>query len=488
MSLAGDARAAWPIELLHPDGGARAKRRLGSGWSPVPGQPESPPVSSPLDLVVIAPGPLELRDPNFLRLAADVLDDELDADGLGYLLAPPRWRARLLSRLRRSDLREQLALAHWPRLGPEGYLLPLGGPGLEFGFRALASGRRLLSAVAALMPVPVLRLAARSLAPTGCVLRAAGARPLLEWMEGSSALPEQVAIRYRWGTKGGTAVVFCFGSRSPVPSRVGKVGLSGSSGARLHAEAEALASLRRSATAAGARVPDARIIMTRAGRPVMVGSYLPGRRAAQLLRAGTMTVADVLARLGAWLEQWNALSRIPGAIDAAWLQHHLLAPAMRLVPLLPNGHAYLTWLRGQVERAASRGLPGVASHNDLTMVNVLLQKELQPAILDWETAGSCGLPLADLCYAAVDAVASARRRVSRAAAYRRCFLDDGPERRLIAGLVERARQACGLSADLVPLCLHGCWVRHADNETKVTSTDHPRPFLKVLQLMAEQPG
>jgi hypothetical protein len=132
-------------------------------------------------------------------------------------------------------------------------------------------------------------------------------------------------------------------------------------------------------------------------------------------------------------------------------------------------------------------LPTVASHNDLTMVNVLLERGLPPAIVDWEMAESGGLPLADLCYAAVDAVASSVRGSSRAEAFARCFLEETEESRLVGRLVEQAHRVCELPAVLAPLCFHACWLRHAANEVGVTSPEHPRPFLRILRLLAERP-
>jgi len=298
---------------------------------------------------------------------------------------------------------------------------------------------------------------------------------------------DEVVIRYRWGAKGGTAILFSF-SGDPLPARVAKLALSGSSHERVESEVARLDPIRRSAEAAGARIPDGSIVRGAAGRPVLVARYLHGRSAAQLLRSGAIRPVQVLEQLGAWLERWNGFSLGAERIDAAWLEGRILGPAAEVAPLLAGAESYLAWLRRLAQPLAGSSLPSVAAHNDLTMVNVLLQPGLPPAVVDWEMAEPKGLPLADLCYAAVDAVALTRRRSDRAEAFVTCFIRDSAEGRLVRHLVERARERSGLPIELVPLCFHACWLRHAANEVRVTGEDRPRPFVRILRLLAERPS
>lgn len=487
MICEAEARALWPIELFHPDGEARARLLLGTRWPASFGPFPSEVPAEPIDVAVLAPDPGERKDPIYLDRAVDLLARRLAPDGIGYVIAPPRWRAGLLRRLEQADIRPGPAFAHLSAGEIDLILVPLEGRRSQqtrLDLPAGPSALRLL--LARWLPAPMLDLFQQGLPETGLLVRRAGARPALEWLGQVGLGPAEVVIRSRWGKKGGRAVLECFGDQSR--SRMGKIALSVDPASRAVAEAGALERLGPGAARAGARVPGCTIVRTAAGRPLLLADRLEGRQAARMLREGSIAAVDVIAELATWLEQWNRSTSSVGRMDAARLRARILEQAEPLVALLPAGPAYLEWLGAHGAAAPHAAVPLVAAHNDLTMVNVLLAGGQPPGVVDWEMAVADGLPLADFCYAAVDAVAASERGMTREEAFATCFMRDTREAQAIRRSVERIREASGLAPDLVPLCFHACWLHHATNEAGIARPGHRRSFLAILQSLAADPA
>jgi aminoglycoside phosphotransferase len=110
-------------------------------------------------------------------------------------------------------------------------------------------------------------------------------------------------------------------------------------------------------------------------------------------------------------------------------------------------------------RLSANGLPLVFEHGDLSHPNLVLQRTGTLAVVDWELAGSQGLPLAD-AFTALAYLAAARERArdsaSAARAYERAVTaDDGWAR---DHLLEEAR-AAGLDGQAVSDLAVLCWTR-----------------------------
>ena len=123
----------------------------------------------------------------------------------------------------------------------------------------------------------------------------------------------------------------------------------------------------------------------------------------------------------------------------------------------------------------------VAAHNDLTMFNVLLGRDRTLGIVDWEEATEEALPLMDLAYAAVDAVAAAGRYRDRVAAFHAAYGRAGRSRDRIEALTERLAARLRLPADLAELSFHACWLLHARNELRERGVDAGGPFVQIVQ-------
>jgi hypothetical protein len=126
-------------------------------------------------------------------------------------------------------------------------------------------------------------------------------------------------------------------------------------------------------------------------------------------------------------------------------------------------------------------MPFVATHNDLTMANILLARHDQLGIVDWETGQVESWPLVDFHYAITDAVRIARSRLDWTEAFKTCYQPQGSYATNVAVWQEQLQTAVGISSDLAELCFHACWLHHALNEHRVSPPGAARPFLQIVQ-------
>jgi hypothetical protein len=262
---------------------------------------------------------------------------------------------------------------------------------------------------------------------------------------------------------------------------VAKVGSPESSGPAR--EAALLESLGPGARAAGAAVPEVLLVESDERRAVLFETPAQGRLAAAMLGETPGLLPSLTRRLAEWLESWNLDTRSEQPLSAAWLQHEVGDPARALAPALADGARYLGWLESRCSALAGTTVPLVATHNDLTMVNVFVERSGSLGVVDWEDAREQGLPLVDFYYASADAAAAADRYADRAAAFTGLFGDAeraGTTRMLEQRLVE----ALGLRRALVELAFHACWIQHAAAEQRSGLDSMPRPFLEILRRVA----
>jgi hypothetical protein len=169
------------------------------------------------------------------------------------------------------------------------------------------------------------------------------------------------------------------------------------------------------------------------------------------------------------------------------LRDEVLAPAALLAPHLEGGEAYLDWLAGQCASLVGRPMPRVAVHRDLTLWNVLLDGHGGLGVVDWESACQAGWPLTDLFYAAVDGVAATYGYGDRPAAFQACFAPGGAQASLVARWQQRLCDTLAIGPDAAALGWHACWLQHAANELAAASGNAERPFLQIVQWLAQQP-
>lgn len=130
-----------------------------------------------------------------------------------------------------------------------------------------------------------------------------------------------------------------------------------------------------------------------------------GGRARRGVAAGPPTRPPRLrpARLGRMARAVAAADATPTPLGREVLEREVLLSAEQLASQLDGGGEYAAALARRCAAVEGTTAPLTASHNDLTMWNVLIDDDGRLAIVDWEVAEEDTLPLKDLPYAIVDA-------------------------------------------------------------------------------------
>ena len=243
------------------------------------------------------------------------------------------------------------------------------------------------------------------------------------------------------------------------------------------AESAALNRLGSAARSAGALVPEVLDQVEVGGRTAALLSVIPGRPAAAGLR-GRVEPRSAARRVAAWLARWCSATRSNGDVSRA-IRAEIQEPLRVLQVELPPMYV------AEVGRLAAAwgGDPGslCARHGDLTLWNVIASPA-QIGIVDWEEARAEALPLTDLPYLLVDAVAAASGYRNRERAYAACFTSRGRRFSWASRIMEETARAAGFGRPELELAKHACWLGHAANERRRGVADGP--FLRILRLHA----
>ncbi len=478
-----------PLELLHPDG--MAERSLLLGCSPLALlRPESSTGDvENADFVLLAPTIAECRAGGWLEGAVKLLAQRLTSDGIAYVLAPPWWRRRIKNLLRSHGLWVEATIAHLPNLASSHYLMPIDLIPARFMFSKLTAShpwRRRLARLTLCLPGGEILLG--SLLPSvGLVARRPGARPLFDWLfqlDGDLQQPRSVIVSRSWRGESGSVVLHRFTGGGAQPSAIAKMALTSRLAVNCVSEAAILSRLGQGARSAGVQVPQVLRLEQIGGRPVLIQTALGGQSVATLLASGSNLLLNLIERITSWLECWNRSTMVSEPLASEQLNRELLAPAALLAPLLQQGEDYLDWLTVRCATVSGIPMPLVATHNDLTMWNILLDERGQLGVIDWEMGTERGFPLVDFLYAVTDAVAAAGGYANRLNAFAACFASGGKWARVVARFQSRLRQAIPIPHDAADLCFHVCWLHHAANEHRSRSHSDPRPFLEIVQWLA----
>ena len=474
------------LELLHPDGNSNQSLVIGSN---------SPAVLLPVpraqddkyaDLVILAPTVTECRTSGWLEEAAQSLAQKLETDGVAYVLAPPRWRSRVKSLLRRHGLAIGPPILHLPNRASSRYLVPLTAVPAQYAFSKLLPlppwGRRL--AMIGLRLPAVQKLLGDLLPSAGFVAHRPGARPLFDWLfqlDHGGQQPGSAVISSSWRGQDGAVVLHRFPGRDAQPSAIAKMNLTATMAGDRVAEAATLARLGPSARSAGAEVPEPLLLGQINDHPVLLQTVVCGRPMASLLAARPKRLLEHMDLLVAWLERWNRSTVSIRPLDLGLLDRELLAPATLLAPLLERGREYRDWLTERCAAVAGMPVPLVATHNDLTMRNVCLMEQGRLGVIDWDGAREEGFPLVDFLYAMTDAAAAVRGYVDRPKAFEACFVPGGVYAKAVTRFLGRLRCAVEIPDEVAELCFHACWLHHAANEHRLGRACGLGPFFAIVQ-------
>lgn len=471
------------LELLLPEGRAAGALVLGSGCPPRLRPATS--LTAPADLVLVVPTPQELAQDGWLEQAVATGSRQLAPDGLAYVVVPARRRRRARRLLYGNGLRAQDAMLHLPDVARSEHVVPVARVPMRHACRhvvPLLAWKR--AAAGLLLGLGGGRLLAASAPPVALVARRRDARPLLGWLSALIGAGEAgvrwPVIAASWRTGGPRVIVHPLPpAGAPVVVKLARRG-----GRGLAAEAERLTRLGSGARGAGADVP----LALRSGRvgdwDVLVQTRLEGDLLAPLLMRDPARLNRSLAAVCAWLEGWGARTAVRTPLTAALLDREVLRPAAALAPQLDGGADYLAHLRRLCAGAVGTTAPLTASHNDLTMWNVLVGGASPVGIVDWEVAQESTLPMRDFPYAVVDALAATRGYRDRPGAARAAFDPGGEHAAAVAALRRRQLRALDVAPGIAELSFHACWIGHALNEQ--AAAGGTLPFRAIVQRLARR--
>jgi Phosphotransferase enzyme family len=381
----------------------------------------------------------------------------LAPDGIAWIAVRPGRRTLARARARRHGLHVSGSWLALPSADPR-VLLPLSST-------TSATRRRVAAQLAVARLVhAVLGWKTRiieELAPgVGLVAQRPGARPLLAWLADI-------------GVKGAVGVAAGWHD----PSRVVLVGettvvKSGKGPGGLEREAELLDVLGPSVDRSGARAPSVVYHGPAGSRVALVESALPGERVSTILRREPARLPTILTQVTDWLSGWHVETRVMRPFTSEDLERLIVTPLRAVAPHLHDNVAYAERVETLGRSLLDRVVPFAAAHNDLTTWNLLLDEDAL-SVVDWEAADAQSLPLVDLEYLLVDAVAAARR-LERDVAFR------SADR---SGYAEAVAQL-GIAPDIAALARYACWLGHAQNELGRTEPGSPRPFLAIVESLA----
>jgi hypothetical protein len=395
--------------------------------------------------------------------------------------------------LRAYGLSIRAAAVHLPNSAATRYLVPLKATLLDYTCSALideASWR--LRALALMLRCPgSAALLAPVLPHTGLVVRRAASAPLLQWllcMPPAGRLASDAILQLTSRRSAQSVIIQGFERSWRCPSLIAKVVPADIDQSARSDEHAALAELGPAARAAGAAVPRPLASAAVAGRRALLQTAVPGRSLAQVLTAHPTRFPDYAERVVAWLAQWNRRTLVIQSCSREQLEQKVIAPAILLGSLLDGGDEYINWLRRICTAAAGAWMPLVATHNDLTMWNIVIDERGCLGVLDWESACATDLPLKDFFYAMVDAVLATGAYTDRLAAFQACFALDGTYRPLIAELQRRFTYTRNIAVPAMDLCFHACWIQHAVNEHGAGHPHGQRSFFRIVQWLASHPS
>lgn len=475
------------LELLLPGGCSERTVVLGSGCPArlirqLPGDDGR----APVDLMVLAPSEAEERQPGWLCAAVDSGAARLAADGIVYVMVGPGARRATRRLLRTQGLTVDTAVLHLPDVGETRHMVPLEPVAARHAFRRivpLVAWKR--AAVGALLGLGGASVLSATQNGIGLVARCPGARPLFGWLsvlEGAQGPYRAVVLSASWRPTGPRVVLHPFAA-SPGRQVVAKVSLDQPVG--IVSEGSRLQRLAVAARRAGADVPEPLRTGEVCGATVLLETRVDGQIVAPLLSRRPARLNPVLTRVSEWLEEWQRLTAATGPLSRELLEREILDPARRLAPQLPGGAEYVAALSLRCDAVEGTTATLTASHNDLTMWNVLIDDRGRLGVVDWEVAEEVTLPLKDFFYASVDAVAATDRYADRPGAYNACFMSRGSSGGTVARLEDSMIAALNIAPEVVELSRHACWLGHALNEAQSSERSAPRPFLEIVRWLAE---
>jgi hypothetical protein len=477
------------LEYLHPDGIASTCVVLGNNCPDGLRPNLQGAADGKADLFIFAPSAAECNLKSWLEASAKSMSNQLSEDGVGYVLVSRRWRGKVMRLLHRAGLVPDMAFWHFPDWYSSQFLVPIDRKPARFAVDVILPGPSFKRTLARQMlrysgTRQLLTLFWHS---TGMTVRRPGARPLFEWLfqvDPQRPWMGNAMVRTSWRGSNGASIAYGFFRRDVIPSVVAKTVAVGTAAVHLDREAQVLEKLGSGVRCAGAQVPEIIGRQQNSQRSSLLLSYLPGQAASDLLKLNPSMFSPVMMRIVHWLDHWHRTTAILQPLTWEQIEQALLVPLDRLAASVKNADRYRERLVTQGQTIVGYPIPMVASHNDLTMANILLDEHNHLGLVDWETGCPESWPLTDFHYAVTDAVRIAANCSNWLEAFKTCYAQDGAYKALVAAWQERLQSIIGLSSDFAEFCFHACWLHHASNENEVIHPEEPRPFFEIVQWLA----
>lgn len=467
-----------PLDVLYPTESLRRAYLIGSNcpsWLRVAWLTAEP---RDADLVILAPSAAECHIPGWLDRTVQSFVEERHPDSIVYVHVPVAFRSRVLHRLQQAGLLVDFFI-NLPSWEDTRYLVSLDYAAAKYALSFLIPTRRwkrklLLGA----LHLPRGRTLLGWILPGASLIAHPGrARPFLDWvhyLDSEEPRLERAIVSLSLRERQGSIVIHGL-STGTSPANVTKLSWNHEGASRTATEGERLVEQGPSAHRAGARVPDVRVTQQIGDVSVLVESVISGRPAAAILAAHPRRLAPILGQVVDWLIAWNRLTKAERYVGGSEIEQWVRAWVHDISFTLADSSDYLRWISLRCGEITAP-VPLVATHNDLTTWNVLVDERDGLGIVDWQEARPDGLPLVDFFYVLVDAVTAARLAVDRLSAFQQCFAPTGVYRELTRQLLARLRQDVDVPIDAIDLCLHVCFLGHAANERKQTTGGRSQPF------------
>lgn len=472
------------LSALHPLGAARHVLGIGGRAGAWTASTLKSDAKLAADVVVLAPSVAQCISRGWLAGATRLAFEALSTDGILHAVVPWFGRAYATRLLHQQGLETAPAISHFRMSGNTACHVPVQRQPLLYAFESLPIRRArlyrpLLRALLAFACGP--KILAALLPATAISAFRAGGSPPFSWLLGARSGAVAV-VASGWHSSSAT-LVFGFLPGATEPAVVAKTYELGAAN-KVNDEVARIADLGAAVLEAGASVP---VVMGRrdlGSTASVVETVVSGRPVALLLRRHPRLLAPFIDELAGWLERWNRLTLTTARLSPARREAEILLPAEVLRDELSRGADYLDWIACSSRRFVGAMLPLAASHNDLTMSNVLRDSVGRLGVIDWDGAQPDGFPLVDFWYGACDAVSAVGGHADRALAFADCFVEGGRFRPMMMRCEARLRQAFGGADEWINLCFHAVWLQHAMNERQRGRSGASRPFLSIVQTLA----
>lgn len=483
-----DSRPISPLELLHPDGVIRSLMVIGSNC-PARLLPASEKKNGETaDLIILAPNIAECGKNGWLENSIQLVNRFLSKDGVLYVMAPPFRRVKIKRMLQSYRLILDSDITHFPNWNASRFIVPLKPALMQYAFHQLMPTRLWKKKfILSLLRTPGgLKLVGNLHPGVAFAARRMQGRCLFNWLyqeDGTHSQDGNAIMHASWRRERGSIAIFRFLSRA-IPDQVGKLAWSKEASFSNDNEMQLITRFGPRARAAGAQIPDILSVQQFRDRKIYFQAAIPGQLAAALLLEKPGQIYGLMRRVAGWLESWHQMTKVSQRLNRQWFEGELFSPVTSLAAYLEGDDSYLDWLSERCE-AFEIPIPLFSAHNDLSMWNILLDKQGQIGVVDWNSAREKCFPFIDILYAMTDAAMIASGYKQRINAFKECFTRNGKYSSFTKQTLRDLQAHLEIPRAVLDISFHICFIGHAFNEQKWSEPDEPLQFLEIVRYLSQ---